>query len=103
MSQDEPIVKVQAQLDQAKSKQNINADLKTLQNQIDPVKLQVKVDSKAEPSIKSLLATIKEAITSLKSVVSTIDLFTKIQNIGKRRTSVRISDIGYCFEYALHA
>lgn len=33
MAQNDPIVNVQAKLDQAKSKQNINADLKTLQKQ----------------------------------------------------------------------
>ncbi len=103
MSQDDNTIKVQAQLDQTKSKQNINADLKTLQKQIDPIKLQVDVDSKAGPRIKSLLTTIKESFDSLRSTISGIKFFSEFQNIGKRRISVRISDIGYCFEYALHA
>ncbi|MDE7435404.1 MAG: hypothetical protein K2N01_06245 [Lachnospiraceae bacterium] len=103
MAQNDPIVEVQAKLDQQKSKQSINADLKTLQNQIDPIKLQIKVDPKASSGIKSLLATIKEAFTSLQSMLSGVRLFSELQNIGKRRISVRISNTGYCFEYALHA
>ena len=103
MAQNDPIVEVQAKLDQQKSKQSINADLKTLQNQIDPIKLQIKVDPKASSGIKSLQTTIKEAFTSLQSTLSGVRLFSELQNIGKRRISVRISNTVTCFEYALHA
>ena len=103
MSQDDNTINLQAKLDQTKSKQNINADIKTLQNQIDPVKLQVKVDSKAESGVKSLLSKIKEFSDYLRSIVYIFDLLPRFQNIGKRRTSVRISNTVTCFEYALHA
>ena len=103
MPQDDNMIKLQAKLDQTSSKQNINTNIKTLQKLINPIKLQVKVDSKAESGIKSLLMTAEQAMNSLESMISTIEFFNKFQNIGKRRISVRISDTVTCFEYALHA
>lgn len=103
MSQDDNTIKLQAQLDQKKSKQNINADIKTLQNQIDPVKLQVKADSKAKSGVQSLLSKIKEFSDYLRSILYITDLFSSFKNTGKRRISVRISNTVTCFEYALHA
>ena len=44
---DEFLVLLQAKLDEAKSKGNVNADIKELQNQLDKLKVQVELDPKA--------------------------------------------------------
>lgn len=63
MSQNDNIIQFQARLDQAKSKQNINADIKTLQKQIEPIKPQVTVDAKVSAdSEKQLRQRISSAL-----------------------------------------
>ena len=44
---DEFLILLQAKLDEAKSKGNVNADIKELQNQLDTLKVQVELDPKA--------------------------------------------------------
>lgn len=49
----QPSIKLQAQLDKAKSVKNINSDSKKIQGQLNPVTLQAKIDSKQEKQMVS--------------------------------------------------
>ena len=49
----QPSIKLQAQLDKAKSAQNINSDVKDIQDRLNPVNLQAKMDSKQEKLVVS--------------------------------------------------
>lgn len=44
---DEFLILLQAKLDEAKSKGNVNADIEKLQNQLDKLKVQVEINPKA--------------------------------------------------------
>ena len=44
---DELLMLLQAKLDEAKSKGNINSDIKKVQGQIDKLKVQAEIDTKA--------------------------------------------------------
>ncbi len=49
----QPSIKLQAQLDKAKSARNINSDVKDIQDRLNPVNLQAKMDSKQEKLVVS--------------------------------------------------
>ena len=157
----DPILSLQARLDQAKSTRNISQDLQDIQRQLDHLKLQTEIDPKSISTLNRQLDhllgqkislpdievnqsqvqqvgqqignTISSNITDgirkasgeitseikkigdqseniqpsskgtnklldpVKDFISNLDL----QNIGKRRMSVRISRYCHCFEYAL--
>lgn len=60
---DEFLVLLQAKLDEAKSKGNVNADIKELQNQLDKLKVQVEIDPKSLTKIvKQLESTLGQKI-----------------------------------------
>lgn len=52
---DEFLILLQAKLDEAKSKRNVNADIKKLQSQLDKLKVQVKLDPKSLSAITKQL------------------------------------------------
>ena len=56
---DEFLILLQAKLDEAKSKENINANIRELQNQLDKLKLQVELDPK---SITNIVKQIESAL-----------------------------------------
>ena len=60
---DEFLILLQAKLDEAKSKGNVNADIKELQNQLDKLKVQVEIDPKSLTKIvKQLGSTLGQKI-----------------------------------------
>lgn len=60
---DEFLILLQAKLDEAKSKGNVNADIKELQNQLDKLKVQVEIDPKSLTKIvKQLESTLGQKI-----------------------------------------
>lgn len=60
---DEFLVLLQAKLDEAKSKGNVNADIEKLQNQLDKLRVQVKIDPKSLTKIvKQLESTLGQKI-----------------------------------------
>ena len=82
---DEFLVLLQAKLDEAKSKGNVNADIKELQNQLDKLKVQVELD----PKVIQNLANSIEKLVNQKIVISNIGIDTKTavktgQDYGKQ-------------------
>jgi hypothetical protein len=51
----------------------------------------------------SVINSVTEKLGSFGTIGLGAGLFVGLKNIGKRRTSVRISNTVNCFEYALHA
>lgn len=121
--------KIVLKLDIPKTADQINADIKKLQNRLDELKLSGTLDAGSAVrqltsqinALQSQLKTItmkteidtapvrkagqdiKDMINNLKTVVSEVKFFRGFKNIGKRRMSVRLSKTVICFEYALHA
>ena len=82
---DEFLILLQAKLDEAKSKGNVNADIKELQNQLDKLKVQVELD----PKVIQNLANSIEKLVNQKIVISNIGIDTKTavktgQDYGKQ-------------------
>lgn len=69
---DEFLVLLQAKLDEAKSKGNINADIKELQNQLDKFKVQVELDPKAAQKLADNIG----KLINQKIVISNIGIDT---------------------------
>lgn len=67
---DEFLVLLQAKLDEAKSKGNVNADIEKIQNQIDKLKLQAEIDPKTISTLTKQL----ENILNQKIVISNIGI-----------------------------
>ena len=70
---DEFLILLQAKLDEAKSKGNINADIKELQNQLDKLKVQVKLDPKAAQKLADDIG----KLINQKITISNIGIDTK--------------------------
>ena len=70
---DEFLILLQAKLDEAKSKGNINADIKELQNQLDKLKVQVKLDPKADQKLADDIG----KLINQKITISNIGIDTK--------------------------
>lgn len=76
---DEFLILLQAKLDEAKSKGNVNADIKDLQNQLDKLKVQVELDPKSITNIVKQL----ESALGQKIKLPNISVDSKIgQQIG---------------------
>lgn len=76
---DEFLVLLQAKLDEAKSKGNVNADIKELQNQLDKLKVQVELDPKSLANIVKQL----ESALGQKINIPNITVNSKVgQQIG---------------------
>lgn len=76
---DEFLILLQAKLDEAKSKGNVNADIKVLQNQLDKLKIQVEIDPKLLSNIVKQL----ESALGQKIKIPNIAVDSKIgQQIG---------------------
>lgn len=67
---DEFLILLQAKLDEAKSKGNVNADIEKIQNQIDKLKLQAEIDPKTISTLTKQL----ENILNQKIVISNIGI-----------------------------
>lgn len=67
---DEFLVLLQAKLDEAKSKGNVNADIKELQNQLDKLKIQAEIDPKTLSNFAKQL----EGVLNQKIVISDIGI-----------------------------
>jgi len=67
---DEFLILLQAKLDEAKSKGNVNADIEKIQNQIDKLKLQAEIDPKTISNLTKQL----ENILNQKIVISNIGI-----------------------------
>ena len=63
---DELLMLLQAKLDEAKSKGNINSDIKKVQNQIDKLKVQAEIDPKA---LSKLVKQVENAINQKINIV----------------------------------
>lgn len=70
---DEFLILLQAKLDEAKSKGNVNADIKELQNQLDKLKVQVELDPKAAQKLANDIG----KLINQKIVISNIGIDTK--------------------------
>jgi len=70
---DEFLILLQAKLDEAKSKGNVNADINKLQNQLDKLKVQVELDPKATQRLADNIG----KLINQKIVISNIDVDTK--------------------------
>ena len=70
---DEFLILLQAKLDKAKSKENVNTDIDKIQSQLDKLKIQAEIDPKAA---KKLADSIGKLINQ-KIVISNIDVDTK--------------------------
>lgn len=76
---DEFLILLQAKLDEAKSKSNVNADIKELQNQLDKLKVQIELDPKSIAKIVKQL----ESALGQKIKLPNISVDSKIgQQIG---------------------
>lgn len=81
---DEFLVLLQAKLDEAKSKSNINADIDKLQNQLDKLKVQVDLDPKASQKLAdSIGKLINQKITISNVAVNQSNLSKTGQQIGQ--------------------
>ena len=67
---DDFLVLLQAKLDEAKSKGNVNADIKELQNQLDKLKVQVELDPKATQKLADSIG----KLVNQKIVISNIGI-----------------------------
>lgn len=70
---DEFLILLQAKLDEAKSKGNVNADIKELQNQLDTLKVQVELDPKAAQKLADSIG----KLVNQKIVISNIGIDAK--------------------------
>lgn len=70
---DEFLILLQAKLDEAKSKGNVNADIKELQNQLDKLKVQVELDPKATQKLADSIG----KLINQKITISNIGIDTK--------------------------
>ena len=70
---DEFLILLQAKLDEAKSKGNVNADIKELQNQLDKLKVHVELDPKATQKLADSIG----KLINQKIVISNIGVDTK--------------------------
>ena len=70
---DEFLILLQAKLDEAKSKGNVNADIKELQNQLDKLKVQVEPDPKATQKLADSIG----KLINQKITISNIGIDTK--------------------------
>lgn len=82
---DEFLILLQAKLDEAKSKGNVNADIKELQNQLDKLKVQVEIDPKTAQKLADNIG----KLINQKIVISSIGIDTNAgiktgQEYGKR-------------------
>lgn len=82
---DEFLIELQAKLDEAKSKGNVNNDIRTLQRQLDKLKVQAEID---QDTISKLTKEIEKVINK-KITISNIEVDTKSgakagQNYGKQ-------------------
>ena len=82
---DEFLIELQAKLDEAKSKGNINSDIGSLQGQIDKLKIQAEIDPKTAQKLASDI----EKLVNQKTTISNIEVDTKSgtkagQNYGKQ-------------------
>lgn len=69
---DEFLVLLQAKLDEAKSKGNVNADIKELQSQLDKLKVQVEIDPKAAQKLANDIG----KLVNQKIIISNIGIDT---------------------------
>lgn len=70
---DEFLILLQAKLDEAKSKGNVNSDIKELQNQLDKLKIQVELDPKATQKLADDIG----KLLNQKITISNINIDTK--------------------------
>ena len=70
---DEFLILLQAKLDEAKSKGNVNSDIKELQNQLDKLKIQVELDPKAAQRLADSIG----KLINQKIVISNIGIDAK--------------------------
>lgn len=75
---DENTIKIQAELDETRSKKNINASIDKLQRQLNDLKIQAKIDSKAITNSKTLFQYLSEGEKSFSSWLSDTVTFTKV-------------------------
>lgn len=75
---DNSTIKIQAELDQAKSIKNTNADIDKLQRKIDKLEIKAKIDPKAISNFKSLLQYLSEGAEKLSSWQNGVLTFTKV-------------------------
>ena len=91
---DKQTIELQAKLDEAKSQNNINADIAKLERNLDKVELQIEIDSKASGStkkelekqtggFKQFLSVVNNTIDKLNSLVKTGLGLKTLFNIGK--------------------
>lgn len=75
---DNSTIKIQAELDQAKSIKNTHADIDKLQRKIDKLEIKAKIDPKAISNFKSLLQYLSEGAKKLSSWQNGVLTFTKV-------------------------
>lgn len=83
------LILLQAKLDEAKSKGNVNADISSLQTQLDKLKLQVELD----PKVISKLTKQLENILNQKITVSNISIDSNSAVKSAQQTGQQISNV----------
>ena len=86
---DEFLIELQAKLDEAKSKGNINGDINTLQGQIDKLKIQAEID---QDTISKLTKEIEKVINK-KITISNIEVDTTQAVKSAQKTGKQIGEI----------
>ena len=69
---DKQTIELQAKLDEAKSQNNINADIAKLQDNLDKVELQIEIDPKASGSTKKEVEKQSGSLQKLLTIVSNL-------------------------------
>lgn len=85
---DEILTLIQAKLDEAKSKSNINADIEKIQQQLDKLKLQAEIDPKSISNLTKQL----ESILNQKITISNIGINQQQANKTGQQIGQLISD-----------
>ena len=85
---DEFLIELQAKLDEAKSKGNINSDMGTLQGQIDKLKIQAEIDPKTAQKLASDI----EKLVNQKITISNIEVDTTQTVKSAQKTGQQIGE-----------
>lgn len=83
---DEFLIKLQAKLDEAKSKNNINSDIEKIQKQINKLKIQAKIDPKTISDLNNQLESVLNQKINISDInVDTNKVDTKnVETVGQK-------------------
>ena len=83
---DEFLIKLQAKLDEAKSKNNINSDIEKIQKQINKLKMQAEIDPKTISDLNNQLESVLNQKINISDInVDTNKVDTKnVETVGQK-------------------